>query len=245
MADGSPSYTWGFIGPGVGGEDEERGRWQKLLPPNVKQVNVGLGISDYTVDGVDDAIVRYDDCVDALIAKGAQRVVLGGVPICSQLGRARVLKLSQESQKRTGVLADSTNEAIIAAFQRLGVERVAIASRWAGQLNKAMVDYFAEAGITTAAVTSEGQWAAQGSAMSIEEGIVMAIRLGREAKQQAGDADGILLPGGAWRSLTAIPILEEEFAIPVVTNNNARAWRIIDAGFAPPREGWGRLLAGD
>jgi len=237
------TYTWGFIGPGAGGEDNEQGRWQRLLPPDVRQVNVGLGISDYTVEGVDEAIVRYPDCVDRLIEKGAQRVVLGGVPICSQLGRARVLQLSKEAEQRTGVLADSTNEAIIAAFERLGVKRVAIASRWADQLNKAMVDYFAEAGIATGSVTSEGQWAAQGSAMSIEEGIVMSIRLGREAKRQAGDADAILLPGGAWRSLTAIPILEDEFGIPVVTNNNARAWRIIDAGMAPPLKGWGRLLA--
>jgi maleate cis-trans isomerase len=232
-----------MIGPGAGGEEIEQGRWQRLLPADIKQVNVGLGISDYTVDGVDDAIVRYNDCFDKLVAKGAQRVVLGGVPICSQLGRTRVEKISKEAEDRTGVLADSTNEAIIGAFHRLGVQRVAIASRWAAQLNEAMVGYFAEAGITTAAVTSVGQWAADGAAMSIEEGIVMSIRLGREAKRMAGNPDALLLPGGSWRSLTAVPILEEEFGIPVVTNNNARAWRIVEAGLAPPLEGWGRLMA--
>lgn len=243
MEQTATKYTWGMIGPGAGGEEMEQGRWQRLLPSDIKQVNVGLGISDYTVEGVDDAIVRYNDCFDRLVAKGAQRVVLGGVPICSQLGRDRVRKLSEDAQQRTGVLADSTNEAILGAFNRLGVRRIAIASRWATQLNEAMTGYFAEAGITTAAVTSVGQWAADGAAMSIEEGIVMSIRLGREAKRQGGDVDALLLPGGSWRSLTAVPILEEEFGIPVVTNNNARAWRIIEAGMAPPLEGWGRLMA--
>jgi maleate cis-trans isomerase len=71
----------------------------------------------------------------------------------------------------------------------------------------------------------------------------MSIRLGREAKRMAGNPDALLLPGGSWRSLTAVPILEEEFGIPVVTNNNARAWRIVEAGLAPPLEGWGRLMA--
>jgi maleate cis-trans isomerase len=243
MNGGTARYTWGMIGPGAGVEDPEGGRWQRLLPEDVRQVNVGLAISDYTVDGVDEAIVRYNACYDKLIAKGAERVVLGGVPICSQLGRARVMQLSNDAANRTGVPADSTNEAIIGAFTRLGVRTVAIASRWARQLNDAMVGYFDEAGITTAAVTSVGQWAAQGSAMSIEEGILMAVHLGREAKRLAGNPGAILLPGGAWRSLTAVPILEEEFGIPVVTNNTARAWRLVEAGIAPPLQGWGMLMA--
>jgi maleate cis-trans isomerase len=237
-------YTWGFIGPGAGGEDGGgRERPVRLLPDSVRQVNVGLGISDYTVEGVDSAIVRYPALVDALIAKGAQVTVIGGVPICSQLGRPRILKLTEEAEKRTGVQADSTNEAIIAALQRLGAKKIAIASRWAGQLNKAMTDYFDLAGISAASVTTEGQWLAQANAMSLEGGIVLAIRLGREAMRQAGSADAIVLPGGAWRSLAAVPILEEEFGIPVVTNEIARTWRIIHAGHAPAVQGWGSLLA--
>jgi len=40
-----------------------------------------------------------------------------------------------------------------------------------------------------------------------------------------------------------LPVLEEEFGVPVVTNPIAEIWRIIDAGHAPPVKGWGRLLA--
>jgi arylmalonate decarboxylase len=243
MANATATYTWGFIGPQQTREEGSRERPQPLLPPEVKEVQVGLGISDYTVEGVDTAIVRYPSLVDELIKQGAQVTVIGGVPVCSQLGRARVLKLTDEAQQRTGVAADSTNEAIIAALQFLGAKRIAIASRWADQLNQAMIDYFAQAGITAASVTSEGQWARQANAMSLEGGIVLAIRLGREALRRAGGADAILLPGGAWRSLAAVPILEDDFDLPVVTNELARAWRIIHAGFAPPVEGWGRLLA--
>jgi maleate cis-trans isomerase len=244
MAETQTTYTWGFIGPGRGSDDGGgRERPVKLLPDSVKTVNVGLGIEDYTVEGVDAAIVRYPQCVDDLIKKGAQVTVIGGVPICSQLGRSRVLKLTEEAEKRTGVQADSTNEAIIAALERLGARRIAIASRWADQLNQAMTDYFAQAGMEAASLTTEGQWLQQANAMSLEGGIVLAIRLGREAMRKAGNADAILLPGGAWRSLAAVPILEDEFDIPVVTNELARTWRIIKAGYAPPVQGWGRLLA--
>jgi maleate cis-trans isomerase len=63
--------------------------------------------------------------------------------------------------------------------------------------------------------------------------------------KKAPKADALLVPGGAWRSLAAVPILEEDFGIPVVTNPIAEVWRLIDAGIAPPVKGWGRLLAGD
>jgi len=40
-----------------------------------------------------------------------------------------------------------------------------------------------------------------------------------------------------------VPILEEDFNVPVVTNPIAQVWRLIAAGVAPPVAGWGRLLA--
>ncbi len=79
--------------------------------------------------------------------------------------------------------------------------------------------------------------------MSIEEGIKLAFLLGREAMRQAPTAEALLLAGGAWRSLAAVPILEEDFGIPVITNPIAPVWRLITAGIAPPVNGWGRLLA--
>jgi maleate cis-trans isomerase len=92
-------------------------------------------------------------------------------------------------------------------------------------------------------VTSEGQWAKEAFSMSIEQGVKLAFQLGREAMKKSPGADGLLLPGGAWRSLAAVPILEEDFGRPVVTNPIAQVWRLMAAGIAPPVQGWGRLLA--
>ncbi len=78
--------------------------------------------------------------------------------------------------------------------------------------------------------------------MSIEKGIVLAFRLGREAMRKAPHARALILPGGTWRSLAALPILEEDFDVPVITNTTATVWRIMSQGIAPPVKGWGRLL---
>lgn len=239
----TPSYVWGFIGPTADGSHPlQTIQPQRLLPPEVVQLSKGIGISDYTTEGVEEAIGRYWACADELVKQGARSLTLGGVPISSQLGRARVLKLIEETKRRTGVPGDSTNEAIIAALQRLGVSRLAVASRWAGELNRALVAYFAQAGITVVSITSEGQWAKEAFAMTIERGIVLAVRLGRQAMREAPAAQALLLPGGTWRGLTAVPILEEDFDVPVLTNGIATAWRIMSQGIAPPVQGWGRLL---
>lgn len=217
---------------------------EPLLPPDIKRITTSIDIVDYTPEGVEDGISRYWKCVDELVGQGAQSVTLAGLPIASQLGRARVLKLAEETQKRTGVRGDSHAEATVDAMRHLGMRRIAVASRWSDQLNDALTKYLTEAGFEVLTVTTAGQWAKQAFSMSIEEGVKLAFQLSREAMRRAPDADGLLLPGGAWRSLAAVPILEDDFHKPVVTNPIAQVWRFIAAGIAPPVQGWGRLLAG-
>ena len=180
MASSEPRFRLGFIAPpAVGAEQALRINEEQLLPPDVVRISVGLGISDYTTAGVEEAIGRYWSLVDELAAKGANYIILAGVPISSQLGRERVLRLLEETKRRTGITADSTNEAMIAAMQHLRVDRMTVASRWAAELNRRLTEYFGEAGIKVEAITSEGQWAKEAFAMSVEKGFVLAMRLGR------------------------------------------------------------------
>lgn len=236
-------YTAGSVSP-IGPDRHPMSQPQPLLPPDVARISCSIEISDYTAAGVDEAIRnRYWPCVEELVARGADSITLAGFPIASQLGRTRVLELLEETRKRTGKTADAQSEATLDAMRRLGMHRIAIASRWSTELNAKLVDYLTSAGIEVLTVTSVGQWARQAFSMSIEEGVKLAFQLGREAMRKAPDADGLLLPGGAWRSLAAVPILEEDFGKPVVTNPIAQVWRLISQGIAPPVEGWGRLLA--
>ena len=244
MTQVTPRYVWGLINPRVGEDERESNeKSEPLLPPEVSVVSNGLGINDYTVEGVEEAIVRYDDLCADLVSRGAQRVVLAGIPISVQLGRKRVLDLMHYTQERFGVPGDAAAEAVIAAMQHLGVSRVAVGSRWADEVNNALIRYFAEADIEVLAITSEGQWSKEGSAMSFDRGVRLAFDLGRQAMREAPQADSLFLPGGAWRPLAAVPILEEDYGKPVLTNGNTRAWRIIHDGHAPAVHGWGTLLA--
>ncbi len=241
--ENTPRYITGRVMP-VGRDRQPETQMEPLLPPDVRRVSVSLDIPDYTRTGVEGAIARFPACVDQLIAQGARRIMLAGLPVSSQLGRARVLRLLEDSERRTGVPADGQGEATAAALQHLGARRIAIASRWSDTLNDALVRYLTEAGLEVLAITTRGQWAQQAFSMSLDEGVRLSFQLGREALRRAPRAEGLLIAGGAWRSLAAVPILEEDFGIPVVTNPISEVWRLMQAGIAPPVQHWGRLLAG-
>ena len=239
-----PRYILGTVTP-IGPAIHPLPQPQPLLPPDIKRISSSIDVSDYTREGVHEAIgQRYWSCVDELVKQGANSITLAGFPIASQLSRPKVLALMEETARKHGVVADSHAEATVAAFKHFGAKRIAVASRWSDPLNKRVTDYLTEAGIEVLTITGVGQWAKQAFSMSIEEGVKLAFQLGREAMRKAPKADALFLAGGAWRSLAAVPILEEDFGIPVVTNPITQPWRLIAAGIAPPVEGWGRLLAG-
>ena len=236
-------FVAGTVSP-IGTDRHPMPQPEPLLPKDIRRISSSIEIADYTAGGVHAAIEqRYWGCVDELIGQGAQSITLAGLPIASQLGRARVQELLAETARRTGVKADSHAEATVAAVRHLGASRIAVASRWSGELNDRLTAYLTDSGIEVLTITTAGQWAKQAFSMSIEEGVKLAFQLGRQAMRAAPRAEALLLAGGAWRSLAAVPILEEDYGIPVITNPIAQVWRFIAAGIAPPVTGWGRLLA--
>jgi maleate cis-trans isomerase len=129
-------------------------------------------------------------------------------------------------------------------MKHLGLTKLAIGSRWADKVNDAIVSYLKDGGIDVVTITNRNQWGAESAAMSLEEGLNMALEVGREAAQSAPKAEAIAVPGGAAMSLHVIPALEEEFGKPAFTNMSAEVWNdLVRPGIIPPVQGWGRLLA--
>ena len=159
--------------------------YEPLLPPEVVTLSNVLGITDYTVDSINEAMTRYPDCVRDLADRGAQRVCLNGIPISVQLGRQRVLELMETTQRDFGVVGDTAGEAVVAAMDHLGVRKIAVGSRWADEVNDALIAYLDHAGIEVVSMTSRGQWAQQACDMSVEMGVKLAFELGREAMRSA------------------------------------------------------------
>jgi maleate isomerase len=216
-----------------------------LVPPDIMEVTVTLGIAEYTREAVDAAAAsNLNRCIDLLAAEKVDYLILGGAPVSAQLGRERALKLMADTKERTGIPMTGPIEAMLAGLKRLGTKSIAIGSRWADELNQAMAAYFTAGGIEVLGVTTRGQWNAEAHKMTFEEGLAVALDVGREAARMAPQADAIIVPGGAAMSLHVIPALEDEFGKPALTNMNAEVWQcLVEPGVIEPVKGWGTLLA--
>jgi maleate cis-trans isomerase len=156
-----------------------------------------------------------------------------------------VRELLRETKEKTGIPADAPLEALIAAMDHLGLRKLAIGSRWADPVNDAIKRYLEAGDIQVVGMTKRNQWASDSFAMTLEQGLEMALDVGREAARTWPDAEAISVPGGAAMSLHVIPALEDEFGKPAFTNMSAEVWNdLVRPGIIPPVQGWGRLLAG-
>lgn len=241
-----PRFRYGMIQP-RSHENRQRGsgyQFYRLVPLDIMECSAVLGIENYTLEAVEKALGNYWNCVDALVREKAQVIVVGGAPVSAALGRKRVIELLRQTTEKTGIPTNAPLEALIAAMNRLGLRKLAIGSRWADKVNDAMVRYLTDGGIDVVAVTKRNQWGAESAAMSLEEGLQMALDVGREAARMAPEAEAIAVPGGAAMSLHVVPALEEEFGKPAFTNLTSEVWHdLVRPGIIPPVQGWGRLLA--
>lgn len=239
-----PRFRYGNIRPTK--DDFQRGpgyQFYRIVPLDVMEISVGLGITDYTQDGVESALGNLEDCIARLKPEKIDRIILGGAPISAQLGRSRVLELLKMAEGETGAPGDGPLEAVIASMNHLGLTRLAIGSRWSEELNSALVRYFKDGGIEVVSVTDRGQWAREAFGMTFEEGLEKAVEVGREAASDSS-AEAVYIAGGASMSLHAVPMVEEEFGKPTFTNLTAEVWNgLVRPGVIDPVEGWGRLLA--
>jgi arylmalonate decarboxylase len=242
-----PRFRYGVIQPRANEEVSRARSYQlyKLLPLDFIEIATGLGLENYTEEGVEKAIKNYWTCVDRLVKEKVDHIIFSGAPISAVLTRTRVLDLLKQTKEKTGITADAPLEALIAALKHLGLAKIAVGSRWADKVNNAIIQYLKEGGIEVLGITKRNQWASDSFAMSLEEGLAMALEVGREAARTWPEAQAISIPGGAAMALHVIPAIEDEFGKPAFTNMSTEVWNdLVRPGIIPPVQGWGKLLAG-
>ncbi len=223
-----PRFRYGVIQPRAHEEVQRARSYQlyRILPLDFMEISTGLGLENYTKEGVEKAINNYWACVERLAKEKVDHIIFSGAPISAMLTRAPL-------------------EALIAAMKHLGLTKLAIGSRWADPVNDAIKRYLEAGRIDVVGITKRNQWASDSFAMTLEQGLEMALDVGREAARTWPEAEAISVPGGAAMSLHVIPAIEEEYGKPTFTNMSAEVWNdLVRPGIIPPVQGWGRLLAG-
>jgi maleate cis-trans isomerase len=215
----------------------------RMAPPGIMLMTAGLEIADYTTEAVEAELPVLERRIDSLMRRGAQRLILSGVPLAMALGRERTCTLLADIARTRQVPADTDLEAIIAGAGYLGLAKVGIATRWKAAMNDRLAAYLALAGIKVVSVASSGRSMDENAGLDDETGIRLAMELGRQVLANR-DVEGVIMPGGRWITIGAIRDLEDRFGRPVITNHSASLRATLRAaGRGQAIDGWGRLLS--
>jgi maleate cis-trans isomerase len=73
------------------------------------------------------------------------------------------------------------------------------------------------------------------------------VALGGQVLRDAPQAQALLMPGGLWHAIHAVPLLEAEHGRPVLLNILSTTWAALHAAGARmlkrPDPSWGKVLA--
>jgi maleate cis-trans isomerase len=241
-----PWYQLGYVIPHLY-TDMDAYQFYRVAPEGMMLVTTGLDLRDYTLAAVEKELPMLWQRFDLLAKKKVDRLSLSGVPVASALGRKKMREILAEGEKRTGLACDTDLEAHIATLQHLGASKIALATRWPEAVNAALTRYLAEAGIEVLACASRARTLDQNKLSSAAADHELALELGGKALREAPQAQALLMPGGLWHAIHAVPLIEAEHGKPVLLNILSTTWAALrSAGDRMPQrpdKRWGMVLA--
>jgi len=241
-----PWYQLGYVIPHLY-TDLDAYQFYRVAPEGMMLLTTGLDLKDYTLTAVEAELPALWQRFDLLAKKKVDRLSLSGVPVASALGRKKMREILAEGQKRTGIACDTDLEAHIATLQHFGATKIALATRWPESVVGGLTRYLAEAGIEVIAVASRVRTLEENKHSNASADHDLALELGRQALRQAPQAQALLMPGGLWHAIHAVPMLEAEFGKPVLLNILSTTWAALrSAGkrmLHRPDPRWGKVLA--
>lgn len=242
----SPWYRLGYLIPHLY-IDLDAYQFYRVAPEGMMLVTTGLNLTDYTLAAVERELPMLWQGFDLLAKSKVDRISLSGVPVASVLGRAKMHEILAEGAARTGLACDTDLEAHIATLEHLGAKRIALATRWPEPVNAALTRYLAEAGIEVIACRSRSRSLEENKHSSAAADHQLALDLGGEVLRAAPDAQALLMPGGLWFAIHAVPLLEAQHGKPVLLNITSTTWAALHAAGTRmqhrPDRRWGRVLA--
>ncbi|MDX1609732.1 MAG: aspartate/glutamate racemase family protein [Halofilum sp. (in: g-proteobacteria)] len=125
-----------------------------------------------------------------------------------------------------------------AAFDELGVTRVAVLTPYVDEVNRMLVQHIEDEGIGVTVLANFGLHTDAEIASVPAEAVAAAAR-----EMDRAGAEGLFISCTGLRVGRIIEPLEAELGLPVVTSNQAMAWDLLrQAGHAQPVEGYGELM---
>jgi maleate cis-trans isomerase len=241
-----PWYQLGYIIPHLT-TDMDAYQFYHIAPDGMMLVTPCLDLQGHSLEAIERELPTFWKHIDLLAKKKMDRISLSGVPVGSYLGRERTLDLLKQASDRAGMVVDTDIEAHVAAMKHIGATRIAMATRWQDSTVSRLTKYMNESGFEVLTAKSHPMNFKESKERLPEDDHNLALELGRQALREAPQAQALLMPGGLWHAIHAVPILEAEFGVPVLTNIGSTTWAALHAAGKDrvkvrPDPRWGMML---
>lgn len=236
-----PSHVVGLISP-RGQSDTGMYEFYKIAPPKVIATHKQLGLGGFSVEAVQRCLEEnLGRCVSGLLARQAEVVILGGIPI--ELYISSHWRNAFESMASAARFGGRTSwQAARAAFAALGAHQIGVVNKWTVEMNQMLSKVCARAGLELVSVSNSAIGISNFD-RDFQSGALLALRLIENLMASTRSLDCIWLAGGAWLTSPIVAEIEEEFGIPVVTGLQAQPWYCMNVlECYVPIQGRGRLL---
>ncbi len=215
------------------------GDFARLCPRDEVAVYVSriLNHNPTTVENLRRMAPRLSEAAALILPEESLDVVVYGCTSASvAIGDEAVTAAIQTA--KPGVPCVTPPSAAAAAFDHLGVRRISILTPYIRSVSEPFIDYFAARGLEAVSLTCLGIEDDRDMGRLSPDSIAA---LAGEACDRA--AEGLFISCTAVRAAEAAAAIEQALGKPVVTSNQAMAWRALRlAGCDRPVAGYGRLL---
>lgn len=211
----------------------------RLCPRDEVAVYVSRVLNDNptTVENLRRMAPRLSEAAALILPEESLDVVVYGCTSASVVIGDEAVTAAIQAAK-PGVPCITPPSAAAAAFEHLGVRRISILTPYLRSVSEPFVDYFEARGLEIVSLTCLGIEDDRDMARLSPDSIAA---LAGEACDQA--AEGLFISCTAVRSAEAAGAIEQALGKPVVTSNQAMAWRALRiAGCDRTVAGYGRLL---
>jgi maleate isomerase len=209
--------------------DEE---WRQLMPEGVIVVSTRMYIERVDPEGLTAMVANVERAArelattrpNVILMAGTAGAFNGGLNFDAEIG-------DRIKQASGGVTGTTTMTAVRDALHALKIRKVAVATSYIKEVDKALAAVLTGSGIEVLAIKG------MGLLKSIDMGDVKpekTYEFARDVFEGAPDADGYFISCGNLRSLEAIVPLERHFNKPVITSNQAGLWQALRLASVKP-----------
>ena len=184
-------------------------------------------------------VASLDDCVAMLAMVKPDIIVIGHTATSYDLGREAEDALLARLAQASGTRVTTAFASVVAALERLGVERVALGAPYSAETTAQGKAHLEAHGFE---VVSHDNL--EGVTNIYDETAERAYRLACSVDRP--EAEAVFLSGTGLPTIPVLQMLETDLQKPVISSNAAMMWLALRAcGVNQPISGYGRLLTLD